>query len=316
LDTSPTTTNLDHSRHFCYPKLEPIIKYLITPFGVYIIEDKVSRKMTSTNDYSDPSFSAVKQNKLANDETSNYLLSTDDKNAVEALWWVGTDSNDNVVSSDDASLSSCGSELSSMGSSSAEEEETTQGFFHDVTGEQLLERNRQVSSPPPRTVVISKKLDTALASDAEAYLDPLPIPSSSQQRQQRNDPMWKLAQCMERSALSRSLVEAYCHASLELFKNKTTDAVNQPQKYNSKVKEVVSKRRESTKYPISKQIKGACFNRKKHQFFFGDKYSQGGQGEAGVNFRLTGLKFASSEKLMRLDEKMKMLSAVGSGIIR
>jgi hypothetical protein len=129
-----------------------------------------------------------------------------------------------------------------------------------------------------------------------------PVPSIHEQSGGL-DPMGKLTECMERSALSRSLVEAYCNASLGLLfkKEKTNHGQIVVQ-----TKSAVPRRKESTrKHSISKPVKSKVLLRNQNE----NCAPCGGRedGSTGTNFRLTGLKCSSSEKLTRLAAKLQML---------
>jgi hypothetical protein len=136
---------------------------------------------------------------------------------------------------------------------------------------------------------------------------------SSERHLDSVDPMGKLAECMDRSALSRSLVETLCHStSLECYEKKKN-----PGQRHQKTKVSALRRKESTrKHVISQPLKSAGLlhnETSRPRFAFDENCrpsSDKGQKEAtGTNFRLTGLKSSSNENLMRLDAKLKMLKS-------
>jgi hypothetical protein len=122
--------------------------------------------------------------------------------------------------------------------------------------------------------------------------------------------MDKLAKCMDRSALSRSLVETYCQVSLA--KPPTTKGISESQDLRAE-HPAITRRNNSIKHSLKKQrrFQHECTPEKqrvvrRRQTRLPTVLEKESAVEKTFDFRLSGLKL-SEDKLQRLDAKMKLL---------
>lgn len=122
--------------------------------------------------------------------------------------------------------------------------------------------------------------------------------------------MDKLAKCMDRSALSRSLVETYCQVSLA--KPPTTKGISESHDLRSE-HPAITRRSNSIKHSLKKQRRFQHECTPEKQAFVRRRQTRLPrvlEKESAVqntfDFRLSGLKL-SDDKLQRLDAKMKLL---------